>query len=128
MLLGDLSCAVFDDEAIKHRLHDALFFEKQGGDGLEQQREAVALWPAFVRIEHQLIERHMQRQRNFLQSFQLRLRRAGLVAAYLVDVQPGQFGELDLGECLRFTQGRNQGQVEFSIADQPRGYRIAQAS
>ena len=55
-MLGELSCAVLDDEAIEHRLHDALFFERQGGDGLEQQREAVALRPAFVRIEHQLIE------------------------------------------------------------------------
>jgi len=58
MQLGELLGAVLDDEAIERGLHDALFVRRQAGDGFEQQRQALALWPAFVRIEHQVIEQN----------------------------------------------------------------------
>lgn len=109
---GELLGAVFDDEAIEHGLHDALFVSRQGGDRFKEQRQALALRPALFGIEDQFVERDVQRQRDFFQAVERGLCGTGLVAAHLVDVQAGEVGELVLGERLRFAQAdqvRKQG-------------------
>jgi len=56
---------VLDDQAIEHRLCDALFLRRPGGDRLEEQSQPLALRSVLVGLEDQFIQRDVQgQQRN----------------------------------------------------------------
>jgi hypothetical protein len=108
-LANELLGAVFDDQAIEHGLHDALIIRRQIGNRFEQQRKPGVLRSALVGLEDQLVERDVQGQGDLFQTIERGLGAAALVAADLVDVQAGEFGELGLGQALGFAQAQQVG-------------------
>lgn len=95
---------MLDDEAVENGLNNLFILARHLRNCLELQAQLLVEWNTLARLENEIVEFDVQSKGYLLETFEGRLRSAGLVAAYLVDMEPGEVGELMLGERLRLAQ------------------------